>query len=173
MLFIYVVGLCHCCVARSEVMGGGDGLHIWKVTAVVLNKQLQTASKSWPSSLGVGWEVYSSLPLKISTLQNVTKELRKYWLVKGSVLGVNCLQVIFLNSSTCRLVVSGCMSLRICNLYVQFVPALWQGYLHENVLMSSNSTVWTPSFHSLFCFKFIYIPTEMWSILEIKTFFAL
>jgi hypothetical protein len=33
---------------------GGEGLQIWKVSANVLNKQLQTADKVWSSSLGVG-----------------------------------------------------------------------------------------------------------------------
>jgi len=41
-------------MASFEVMGGGNGLHIWRVAAVVLNKQLWTASKGWLSCLGVG-----------------------------------------------------------------------------------------------------------------------
>jgi hypothetical protein len=32
-----------------------DSLQIWRVSAIVLNKQLQETDKGWSSSLGVGW----------------------------------------------------------------------------------------------------------------------
>jgi hypothetical protein len=48
------VGLCHHDMARPQVADGGDGLQIWRVVADVLNKQLRTAEKGWPSSLAVG-----------------------------------------------------------------------------------------------------------------------
>jgi hypothetical protein len=41
-------------MARCQVADGGDGIQIWRVAANVLNKQLWTANKGWPSSLGVG-----------------------------------------------------------------------------------------------------------------------
>jgi len=33
ILFMYFVGPCHCCMAHSRIMGGGNGLHIWRVAA--------------------------------------------------------------------------------------------------------------------------------------------
>jgi hypothetical protein len=45
---------CHHGMARPQVVGGGDGLQIWRVAANILNKQSQTANKWWSSSLGVG-----------------------------------------------------------------------------------------------------------------------
>jgi hypothetical protein len=37
--YLCYVGPCHHGMARSRVADGGDGLHIWKVTASTLNKQ--------------------------------------------------------------------------------------------------------------------------------------
>jgi hypothetical protein len=42
-------------LARPQVADGGEGLQIWRVAANILNKQLRTADKGWPCSLGVGW----------------------------------------------------------------------------------------------------------------------
>jgi hypothetical protein len=38
----------------SSGCGWRNGLHIWRVAANILNKQLRTADKGWSSSLGVG-----------------------------------------------------------------------------------------------------------------------
>jgi hypothetical protein len=54
--------LCHCSMARSQVVGGGDGIWIWKVAASISNKQLGTANKRWFLSLGVWSEANSSSP---------------------------------------------------------------------------------------------------------------
>jgi hypothetical protein len=39
----------------SSGLDGGDVLQIWRVAANILNKQLWTADRGWPSSLWVGW----------------------------------------------------------------------------------------------------------------------
>jgi hypothetical protein len=44
---------CHHGMVRPKV-ADGEGLQVWKVAANILNKQLWTAEKGWPSSLGVG-----------------------------------------------------------------------------------------------------------------------
>jgi hypothetical protein len=41
-------------MARSQVSVRGDGLHIWRIAANILNNQSRTANKGWPSSLVVG-----------------------------------------------------------------------------------------------------------------------
>jgi hypothetical protein len=42
-------------MAHLLVLDGEDSLQIWRVAANVVNKQLWTVDKGWPSSLGVGW----------------------------------------------------------------------------------------------------------------------
>jgi hypothetical protein len=64
---------CHYGMARSEVADEGDGLHIWRVAANILNTQLRTVDKRWSSSLGVGRGVNNSSMQNISMLRNVTK----------------------------------------------------------------------------------------------------
>jgi len=39
---------------------GGDGLHIWRVTATTLNEHLWTTDKEWSSILGVEWGLTTS-----------------------------------------------------------------------------------------------------------------
>jgi hypothetical protein len=41
------------CMACPQVVDGGDGLHVWRVAANILNKQSRTADKGWSSILGV------------------------------------------------------------------------------------------------------------------------
>jgi len=41
-------------MARPQVADGGDGFHIWKVSANLLDKQLQTPDKRWSCSLEAG-----------------------------------------------------------------------------------------------------------------------
>jgi hypothetical protein len=50
--------LYHHGMARPQVAIGGDGLQLWAVAANILNKQLRTADKEWPSGLGVGLTAY-------------------------------------------------------------------------------------------------------------------
>jgi hypothetical protein len=45
---------CHHGMARPRVADRGDGLQIWRVAAIILNKQSRTADSGWSSSLGVG-----------------------------------------------------------------------------------------------------------------------
>jgi hypothetical protein len=45
---------CHHGMVCPQVVDGGNGLQIWRVTANILNKQSRTADKGWSSSLGVG-----------------------------------------------------------------------------------------------------------------------
>jgi len=45
---------CHHCMARPQVVDGGEGLQIRRVAANILNKQSQIADNGWSSSLGVG-----------------------------------------------------------------------------------------------------------------------
>jgi hypothetical protein len=40
-------------MARPQVAVAGDGLQLWRVAVNVLNKQLRTYDRGWPSSLGV------------------------------------------------------------------------------------------------------------------------
>jgi hypothetical protein len=49
-------------MARSYVSDGGDGLQIWRVAAIVLNKQSRTADKGWSTNLDEGSEFNNSLP---------------------------------------------------------------------------------------------------------------
>jgi hypothetical protein len=44
---------CHHGMARPQVADRGDGLHIWRVAANILNKQSRTTNREWPSRLGV------------------------------------------------------------------------------------------------------------------------
>jgi hypothetical protein len=48
---------CHYSIARPQVVDGEYGLHIWMVAANIMNKQSQTGSKGWFSSLWVGVEL--------------------------------------------------------------------------------------------------------------------
>jgi hypothetical protein len=45
---------CHHCMARPQVVDGGDGLQIWMVAANILHKQSRIADREWFFSLGVG-----------------------------------------------------------------------------------------------------------------------
>jgi hypothetical protein len=40
-------------MARSQVADVGDGLHIWRVAANILNKQSRAADKVWSFNLGI------------------------------------------------------------------------------------------------------------------------
>jgi hypothetical protein len=51
-------------MARPRVEDGGDGLHMWRVAANILNKQSWTADKGWSSSLWVGRGANNSSLLK-------------------------------------------------------------------------------------------------------------
>jgi hypothetical protein len=53
---------CHHGMARPRVADRGDGLHIWRVAANILNKQSRTADSGWSSSLGFGWGANSPPP---------------------------------------------------------------------------------------------------------------
>jgi hypothetical protein len=46
------VGPCHHGIAGPQVANGGDGAHMWKVAADILNKQSPTAEKGWSLSVG-------------------------------------------------------------------------------------------------------------------------
>jgi hypothetical protein len=54
-----------------SLLGGGDDIQIWKVTANILNKSSRTADKGWSSGLGVGRGTNNSP--KTILLRNVTK----------------------------------------------------------------------------------------------------
>jgi hypothetical protein len=41
-------------IVYPQVPDGGDSLQIWWVVVNIMNTQLQTANRGWPSSLGVG-----------------------------------------------------------------------------------------------------------------------
>jgi hypothetical protein len=41
-------------MAHPQVAHGRDGLLIWRIAAIILNRQSQTADSSWFSILGVG-----------------------------------------------------------------------------------------------------------------------
>jgi hypothetical protein len=45
---------CHHGMAGPQVADGGDGLQIWRVAAIILNKQSRTANRESPCRL-VGW----------------------------------------------------------------------------------------------------------------------
>jgi hypothetical protein len=45
---------CYHSVACPQVANRGDGFQMWRVAAIILNKQSRTADRWWPSSLGVG-----------------------------------------------------------------------------------------------------------------------
>jgi hypothetical protein len=45
---------------RPLVAGGGDGVQIWRVAAIVLNKQLPKTDREWSFSFGDGKGVNSS-----------------------------------------------------------------------------------------------------------------
>jgi len=49
------VGLCHHSMAQPHVKDGRESLKIWKVAVNILNMQLPTADKRWPSSFRVWW----------------------------------------------------------------------------------------------------------------------
>jgi hypothetical protein len=45
---------CHHGMARPQVADGGDPLHIWRVAANILNKQLRTVDKGGTPAWGLG-----------------------------------------------------------------------------------------------------------------------
>jgi len=47
-------------MTHSQVVGGGDGLHIQRVAVNILDKQLHNAAREWFSSLGIEWELIAS-----------------------------------------------------------------------------------------------------------------
>jgi hypothetical protein len=49
-------------MARSQVLGGGNGLQIWRVAANILNKQSRKTNKGWSSSLRIGCGTKNSWP---------------------------------------------------------------------------------------------------------------
>jgi hypothetical protein len=53
---------CYQSMARPQVADRGDALQIWRVAANILNKQLWTADRGWPSSLGVRWGANNPQP---------------------------------------------------------------------------------------------------------------
>jgi hypothetical protein len=53
---------CHHCMARPQVVDGGDGLRTWSVAANILNKRSRTADRGWSSSLGIGRRANSPRP---------------------------------------------------------------------------------------------------------------
>jgi len=58
------VGPCHHSMTCPRNADGGDGLQIWKVPAILSNKQSQTADKEWSSSLYIGRGTDNSSYLK-------------------------------------------------------------------------------------------------------------
>jgi hypothetical protein len=53
-VLIHVIWVtCHHSMARPQVADGGDGFHIWRIVANILNKQSQTG---WSTSFGAGLE---------------------------------------------------------------------------------------------------------------------
>jgi hypothetical protein len=44
----------HHATARPRIADRGDGLQIWRVATIILNKQSRTADSGWSSSFGVG-----------------------------------------------------------------------------------------------------------------------
>jgi hypothetical protein len=60
-------------MARPQVADGGDGLQIWRVAAIILNKQLRTADMGWSFRWGLG--VGLTLPHLNNKL--VTKDHKK------------------------------------------------------------------------------------------------
>jgi hypothetical protein len=65
---------CHHGMALPHVEDGGDGLHLWRIAANILNKQWWTTDLGWSSSLGVGRAANSS-PKKISLLRKIRRSL--------------------------------------------------------------------------------------------------
>jgi hypothetical protein len=45
---------CHHGMARPRVAAAGDGLQIWRVAAIILNKQSRTVDKGWSPNLVLG-----------------------------------------------------------------------------------------------------------------------
>jgi hypothetical protein len=46
-------------MARPQVADGGDGVQMWKVAAIIMNKQ-RTDDKGWSFNLRAGGGAYSS-----------------------------------------------------------------------------------------------------------------
>jgi hypothetical protein len=65
-------------MVRPQVANGGEGLQIWRVAANILNNELRTAGKGWPSSLRVGRGL---------TTPHHKKETRYEMLQRASELG--------------------------------------------------------------------------------------
>jgi hypothetical protein len=47
--------ICHNGMVCRQIADGTEGLQIWMAAANILNKELQTADKEWPSVLWIGW----------------------------------------------------------------------------------------------------------------------
>jgi hypothetical protein len=68
IIFMYIYKCIHCqrhvkwVPCHHEMAHQADGLQISRVAVNILNKQLQTANRGWPSSLGVGWGAKNPQP---------------------------------------------------------------------------------------------------------------
>jgi hypothetical protein len=54
--------LCHRCMARPQVVVGGDALQVWRAAANILNKKSRTADKGWSLSLVIRHRANNSSP---------------------------------------------------------------------------------------------------------------
>jgi hypothetical protein len=67
-------------MASLQVADGGNGLHIWRVAANMLNKQSWTPDKGLSSNWGLGMGLKSP-HCKRSFLQNITRSLGHGWIL--------------------------------------------------------------------------------------------
>lgn len=73
--------ICHYSLARPQVAGEGNGLHIRRLTTNVFHKQSRSSDKGWSSSLWIGLTSNNTSPWKNSLL-HVTQGLgtgRIFW----------------------------------------------------------------------------------------------
>jgi hypothetical protein len=58
------VGPCPHGMARPRIVYAGDGLQIWRVAAIMLNKQSRTADKGWSQPWGLSERLITLNPKK-------------------------------------------------------------------------------------------------------------
>jgi hypothetical protein len=75
------VGPCYYGMAHSQI-ADGDGLQIWRVTANVLNKHLQTADEGWSFSLGLaeGLTTHHRKKSACYEVSHKASELDRFWI---------------------------------------------------------------------------------------------
>lgn len=85
------VGPCYHSMAHSPVVGGGNDLQMWRVSADILNKQSRTTDKGWSSNLRDKRKL-TTLHCENRLMQNVAQGIRNGRIVWKDLGGGKCMR---------------------------------------------------------------------------------